>query len=151
MSVYLASYKDTHRGLAGLVNVAIRVLDRAAYSHSEICIGNPFEGEAECFSASGVDGGVRMKRMQLSRAKWDVLHLPGVSEQQVREHYHRRKGAGYDYWGTGRFALPWLLREHLTKDFCSEFCGAAMGLWEPWRYSPQGLLCIALSMGAKQI
>lgn len=152
-AVYLASYKGTHSGLAGLINVGIRTLDKAQYSHSEICIGNPFDGEAECFSSSGIDGGVRMKQMQLSPDKWDVLHLHWVPVQQVRDHFGVRKeeSAGYDYWGTGRFASPLLLREHPTRDFCSEFCGAAIGLHEAWRVSPQGLHCIALSMGAIQI
>ena len=150
-AVYLASYKGTHSGPAGLINVGIRKLDKAQYSHSEICIGNPFDVDAECFSSSGIDGGVRMKQMQLSREKWDVVHLHWVPELQVRDHFALRQGVRYDHCGTGRFAVPWLLREHPERDFCSEFCGAAMGLYEAWRVSPQGLHSIALSMGATQI
>lgn len=146
--VYLASYKDTHSGLPGVVNVGIRVLDRSIYSHTELCIGHPLESVAECYSASGVDRGVRSKAMQLNPAKWDVLHLPWVQASAVRAHHAATVGAGYDYLGVGRFALPLLLREHRTRWFCSEWALAVLGVPQPWRFSPGGAHQVALAMGA---
>lgn len=150
-SVYLASYKGTARGVHGLVNRGICALDKTIYSHTELCVGNPFDGVTACYSSSGMDGGVRDKHMQLSRDKWDVLYLHWVDSTQVEEHFEMRKGAGYDYWGTGRFAVPWALRQHPTKDFCSEFCLAAIGVEDAWRFSPAGAHALCLSMGAVQI
>lgn len=57
--VYLASYKGTRQGWHGAVNAAIRHGSRSIYSHTEVCIGNPFDGDAMCVSASGVDKGVQ--------------------------------------------------------------------------------------------
>jgi len=146
-SVYLASYTGTHSGLAGIVNIGIRTLDRSIYSHTELCIGNPLVSAAKCYSSSGVDHGVRMKVMQLNPEKWDVLHLPFVNADTVTKHFAETDGAGYDYLGVGRFALPFLLREHKTRWFCDEWCLAALGVKEPWRFSPGGAHQIAIAMG----
>lgn len=137
--IYLASYTGTRPGVHGVVNRAIRWLDAAAHSHSEVCHSNPFVGPAQCHSATGMDGGVRIKLMQLSPEKWDVLPVPWVTVTQAREVYDKAFGKRYDYFGVGRFAVPFLLREHPTRDFCSEYAGRVLGLPQPWRLSPTGL------------
>jgi len=86
--VYLASYKGTHAGVPGIVNIGIRTLDRSIYSHTELAIGNPLESAVECFSSSGVDHGVRVKVMQLNPEKWDVLHLLRADAEAVRIRLH---------------------------------------------------------------
>ncbi len=139
MEIYLASYKSTHSGTQGLINIGIRALDRALYSHSEICVGNPFESEVSCYSASGVDGGVRCKRMQLSADRWDIVSLPWVSLETVLACYEEAKDRKYDYFGVSRFALPFATREHPDRDFCSEYAARVVGLADPWRFSPQCL------------
>ena len=151
MSVYLASYKGTRPGLNGLINRGIRWLDRAKYSHTEICIGNPFKGTAKCFSASGEDGGVRVKHMKLNPKKWDALHLPFATPDHVNNYFFGTVGQGYDYLGVGRFALPWLLREHPTRHFCSEWAMDALGVSDAWRYSPQGAHMICLALGGIEV
>lgn len=144
-SVYLATYKGTHKGIVGLINIAIRLLDKAKYSHCEICIGHPFESAVYCYSSSGVDGGVRAKNMKLSPDKWDITELPLVDEQSVLDLYKATVGDKYDFWGVGRFAFPFFLRESKTRWFCSEWAGRAIGIPEPWRFSPQALYQIAAS------
>ena len=151
MTVYLASYKATRPGLNGLINRGIRLLDRAKYSHTEICIGNPLTGVAKCYSSSGEDGGVRMKEMRLSPEKWDVLHLPFVSDTDVTGYFLQTAGEGYDYLGVGRFALPWLLREHPTRHFCSEWAMAVAGVKDAWRYGPQAAHMIGLALGGIEV
>lgn len=148
--IFLGSYKGTHRGLAGIVNVGIRALDRAKYSHSEICVGSSFDDPFECYSSSGVDHGVRQKTMRLAPEKWDLLYLPFVDEKQIRQHFLQTQGAPYDFWGVGRFALPFLLREHPTAWFCSEWCLAAVGMTEPWRFSPSGAHSALIARGGIQ-
>ena len=139
MTVYLASYKSTHTGLSGLMNRGVRFVTRSQYSHSEICIGNPFESEVWCISASGVDGGVRAKRMQLNPDKWDILPLPHVSEEDATQFLSRNEGDGYDYAGVARFLFPWAIGPSAKRWFCSEAAAAIVGLNEPWRFSPADL------------
>jgi hypothetical protein len=138
--IYLASYKGTHSGLTGGINIGIRWLTSSIYSHSEVCIGDPTSGEVvECASSSGVEGGVRSKSMSLSPDKWDFVPVPWVSESDVRKALEEYSGAKYDFVGCSRFLLPFMLRESATKWFCSEFAGYIMGYKEAWRFSPADL------------
>ncbi len=154
-NVYLCSFKANARGEHGLVSRFIRALDDANYSHTEIAIvgpgqlATPFSAPLFHMSASGMDGGVRAKTMQISPARWDVLALPWADARAVELFFADRveRSRGYDYFGTGRFALPFLLREHPTRDFCSEYCAAALGIPDPWRFSPAGLHAICQKMG----
>lgn len=149
--VFLASYKSIHEGLPGIINRGIRFMDRSIYSHSELCIGNPFEGVVECYSSSGVDHGVRVKQMQLNPDKWDVIWLPYITAEEVRGKFSQTAGEPYDYFGTGRFMLPFMLRQHPKRWFCSEWTTWVMGYNEPWRFSPAGCHILALTGGGVQI
>jgi hypothetical protein len=94
--VYWASYKGTHAGLAGVVNRGIRRATSSPYSHTELCIGNPFEGVVSCLSASGVDKGVRRKDMQLNPDKWDILELPWADANDVLRRFAAIQGHPYN-------------------------------------------------------
>jgi hypothetical protein len=134
--LYLASYKSTHAGWKGLINRAIRFFTKSQYSHSEICLGDPFAGPVDCLSSVGTEGGVRVKHMQLNPDKWDVIALPGVDESEFWNFVHHHKGRPYDLVGCVRSVLPFVSREHETKWFCSEVCATVIGHKEPWRMHP---------------
>jgi len=134
--LYLASYKSTHEGWKGLVNRAIRFFTKSQYSHSEICLGDPFAGPVDCLSSVGTEGGVRVKRMQLNPDKWDVIALPYVHEDAFLNFVKYRMGQPYDLIGCVRSVLPFVSREHETKWFCSEVCASVIGHTEPWRMHP---------------
>ena len=141
--IYLASYKGTRKGFDGLVNRFIRWATKSDYSHSEICLGNPFDSPVDCISSVGAEGGVRAKTMLLSPDNWDILPLLGVDENDVLEFFAEKHGAKYDYIGCVRSILPFVSREHSERWFCSEVCAAIMGLSEPWRFHPGVLHCLA--------
>jgi hypothetical protein len=141
-AVFLASYKGTHAGWQGWINRCIRWGDKSMYSHSEIGLGVPFDEVTTCMSSAGVDGGVRAKDMKLNPEKWDALPLGWLTEEQVRAHFDATQGRRYDYWGVGRFVLPFVLREHESRWFCSEWCAVAMGIDQGWRFTP-GTLHVA--------
>ena len=134
--IYLASYKGTHKGWKGWFNRGIRWLTRSIYSHTETCIGHPFEGPVHCISSSGVDGGVRAKLMQLSPEKWDVLPMPWVKEEAVWAFMLDHKGTGYDFAGVVRFVFPWLRTQSKRRWFCTECVAAIAGYPDAWRFSP---------------
>ena len=141
---YLCAYKGTHSGWQGLINRGIRFATASKYSHTEISIGNPFETPALCGSAAGVDGGVRGKTMQLSPDKWDIFPVFWVAEQDVRGFLAKYNKNGYDFFGVGRFALPFLLREHKSLWFCSESSAYILGFADAWRYDPAILVTTVL-------
>lgn len=138
--VYWASYKGTHAGLAGVVNRGIRRATSSPYSHTELCIGNPFEGVVPCLSSSGVDKGVRRKDMQLSIDKWDIVDLPWVDVNDVCRRFASIQGHPYDFLGVTRFAAPLIapIRQHPTAWFCTEACLFMLGLApdSEWRFDP---------------
>ena len=135
--IYLASYKSSRRGfIANMGNKLIRWVTRSQYSHTEICFGNPFDGEVECLSAEALHGGVRIKRMRLSPDRWDVLPLPDVKERDLRAFVVEYGSAGYDWIGAARSVIPFFGREHPTAWFCSEIAAHIIGIKEPWRQYP---------------
>ena len=143
--VYLASFKGTHEGWKGLFNRVTRFFTKGPYSHSEICVGHPFDGAVLCVSSVGTEGGVRGKVMQLSREEFDILPLPTVYAQQVLNFLNEHKGQPYDLIGTVRSVLPFVSHEHETAYFCSEVCATIIGLKEAWRYHPNLLHCAMTS------
>lgn len=139
--IYLASYKGTRPGLAGVFNRLIRFFDKSSYSHSELTVGNPFTSEVDCYSSSISEGGVRVKKMKLNKERWTIQHVSWVTEEDVKEAYERTKGMGYDYVGALSVKVS-LLKQIKNRFFCNEWCGKVMGIDQPWRYSPGGLFRI---------
>ena len=138
--IFLASFKGTHPGLAGLVNIGIRKVTQGIYSHSEIVIGDdPFNQPAYCASATGVEGGVRGKMMQLAKADWDLIEIDWISEQTVEDWMTLHDADKYDYIGDVRFLLPLVACQGQGTWFCSEMCAAILGFEEPWRMDPNML------------
>ena len=149
--IYLALYHG-HRGGTGwrvwcarATDWLTRVLTRGRYSHCEIAVRLPEtagEQEYECYSASIRDGGVRMKTMPLPADKWDLIPLDdAVLHAHTVGLYLRTAGQGYDLLGA--FGVVFGLRENRRRWFCSEWVGAALGLAESWRFSPNDLAVIA--------
>lgn len=144
MAVYLASYRGGSRGVAALVGAAVRWVTQSEWSHCEIAIGNSHADQFACITASGMDGGVRIKRMRLDPMRWRLTPLPWVDEARAWTFLASNGGAAYDWAGVMRFALPVVMRsEHPSRWFCSEACAAIMGLADPWRFTPADLHIIA--------
>lgn len=144
---HLASFKGTKPGWQGWVERITRWVTKSQYSHSEVCIGNPFEGVVLCVSSVGTDGGVRGKMMQLDPKDWDIVPLPWVTEMQLTDFLATHKGEGYDLIGCVRSVVPFVSREHTDKWFCSEVCATIAGYQDAWRFHP-GVLHVSIS--AKQ-
>lgn len=147
MKIWLASYKGTPKGLKGrIVSAVIRATCKGVYSHCEIVVGdNPFKKPAECISSSGMDGGVRLKTMTLNPDHWDLIEVK-VSRIKVEEWMRENIGKKYDFAGTARFVLPFFVREHEDKWFCSEACADMLGFSEPWRFDPCSLHVATMGM-----
>lgn len=147
--IYLALYHG-HRGGTGLkVWVArftdglTRVLTRGRYSHCELAVRLPEtagEQEYACYSASLRDGGVRRKIMPLPSTKWDLIPLPDSAGERLHGLWQETQGQDYDL--PGAFGVVFGLRESRKRWFCSEWVGAALGLSESWRFSPNDLAAI---------
>lgn len=148
--IYLALYHG-HRGGTGLkvwaarfTDGLTRILTRGRYSHCEIVIrlaGQDSEPQYECYSASLRDKGVRRKIMPLPSDKWDLIPLPDGVGRRLETLWAQTQGQGYDL--PGAFGVVFGLPENRRRWFCSEWVGAALGLSESWRFSPNDLAVIA--------
>lgn len=138
MTVRLALYKAP----GDLVDRAVRLWTRSVYSHCELVLS-----DGRFVSSSPRDGGVRAKCIEPSSNTWDFVALPWVEQEDVEAALEREGGTGYDWIGIiGSQLLP--IGIHSRKRwFCSEFCGAVMGLEKPERYSPGELAELVAWMG----
>ena len=127
-----AFYKATRPGLQGIYSRAVRAIDRGPYSHCELVFSDGLSA-----SASYIDKGVRMKRIDYDPEHWDIVDLAGFDEQAARGWFEDRLGEGYDLWGNLRFIFGWV-HDDDGKWFCSEALMAALGFPEPWRFGPNG-------------
>lgn len=144
-NVYVAFYKHK-RPLNSWKNICFRLFDEiirlatyGKYSHCEVVIPN-FEQDGdllfECYSASNMDGGVRLKLMPLPKERWDLVKV-NVNSDLVRLYFKQTKGLKYDMLGAIGVVLP--VGENKHKYFCSEWCAGAIGLADPHKFSPNSL------------
>ena len=155
--IYLALYRGRRDGsgwhvwCARATDWLTRVLTRGKYSHCEIAVRLPETAdgqEYECYSASIRDKGVRLKTMPLPADKWDLIPLDdAVLHAHTVGLYLRTAGQGYDL--SGAFGVVFGLPENRRRWFCSEWVGAALGLPESWRFSPNDLAVI-VNMGREE-
>lgn len=138
MTVQLALYKAP----GDLVDRAVRLWTRSIYSHCELLLE-----DGRFVSSSPRDGGVRAKRISPNLESWDFIALPWVKQQSVEVALKRESGTGYDWIGIiGSQLLPVGIHSP-NRWFCSEFCGAVIGLEKPERYSPGELAELVAWMG----
>lgn len=129
----LALYRATRPGIQGIYSRVVRLVDGGQYSHTEIVFSDGLSA-----SASFIDGGVRLKRIDFDPAHWDFIDLSPSMEPAARQWFADHEGAGYDLIGNLRF-VAWFARPSKSRWFCSEAVAAALGMPEPWRYGPCGL------------
>lgn len=128
MPVLIALYKGPGR----LTNAFIRRWQRSPYSHCEV-ITRRIADTYECWSASAMDGGVRLKIMALNPEHWDLFLLRLARPEDVRLWFAKHEDEGYDLLGLLGFAWrPW--RGERRKWWCSEAVAASLGFTEPFRY-----------------
>lgn len=130
-----------HKGGNLVGDKLIKWWDAGPYSHTEIIFGDGLWASASFMDKMEVRG----KFIVPGKNKWDYLTLPGKYEQPARDFFARTEGAKYDLFGQIRFVIS-PLRGVSDKYWCSEWVAEALGLREPWRYGPNGLYNVLLSI-----
>ena len=126
-TITLIFYKGTRAA-----NPHARLFDRLAtwrtrgpYSHCELVLDR-IDHMVLCWSSSFLDGGVRSKWIDVSTGRWDVVTFPGDRAAAARW-FEAHQGEPYDWFALMGWVLPWRV-SHRRWWFCSEACGAAIGL-----------------------
>lgn len=134
-----ALYRGTRPGIAGIYNRIVRWWTRSEFSHVELVLST-----GRAWSASFADGGVRDKLIDFDTANWILVDLPPALEQAAEAWFVAHRGAKYDLVGNLHFLLSPIPHSQ-RRWFCSEAVAAALGIPDPWRYSP-GTLASALTL-----
>ena len=135
-----AFYRGTRPGLAGIYNRLVRWWCRSSYSHVELVFSDGWAA-----SASYMDGGVRLTRIEFDPARWDLVELPAHLEAGARAWFEAHLGQPYDLLGNLHFVVS-PVADDKARWFCSESVGAALGMPEAWRFDP-GTLHAVLAGG----
>lgn len=137
-----------YKGPESPLGWAIRWRTGSPYSHSEVVLEGGAGQVSTCFSAT-VREGVRVKTIRLEPDEWDLVEVPhnAVIAQHI-EAMKRQATKPYDVLGVLTFGSPWASAQGKRRWFCSELCAAAIGLPNPWSYSPAGLHRALTEQGA---
>lgn len=127
-----ALYKATRPGIQGLYSRAARFVDRGPYSHCELIFTDGLSA-----SASYIDKGVRIKRIDYDPEHWDFVDLVGFDEKAARAWFEAHQGEPYDLPGNLQF-IVWFVPAGYGKWFCSEAIMEALGFQDSWRFGPNG-------------
>ena len=131
--MHIAFYKGRKR----LLNRLTAWWLKGPYSHCELVLDTNESDVSTCASSSLDDGGVRIKRMRLDPALWDLVPVTG-DLALVNAWLCENLGKSYDYRGFAGFAARFLGH---NKDswLCSEAVADMLGLPDSWRFDPCSL------------
>lgn len=131
-------------GPGTLADRLIRWRTSSPASHVELWV------EGESFTSYPGIGVRKVSVASLADRQWEVVPLPWVTPEHVRAFFDQTEGAPYDWLGViaGQTLSAKIRRK--GDFFCSEWCAAALGFAEAWRYSP-GLLLALLPRLEKQV
>lgn len=132
-----------------------RILDRVIqdatggpYSHVEIPLCHYGHGHYLCLSSSMLDGGVRLKVIDLHTDNWHLYQVRSdVTTEDVWQWYFRHAGYKYDYAGALAYRVPFL-KQNPKKKYCSEVVSEVLG--QQRSNHPNGLIEWLLIMGQAQ-
>ena len=131
-----------YRGHGHLADWVVRKATRSDFSHVELIRSErrPRLGEvATCLGASGRDGGVRIKEIELRRDRWRVYPIRWAPEG-TWERAEAKLGQPFDMLSLLTTQLFNFRRARRGRWFCSELVAYALRLDMPHAYSPGDLL-----------
>lgn len=117
------------------------------YSHVEAVFEPNADGTFVCASSAFLDGGVRFKNIALPADKWDVIDVPGLDPERLRQWFKDHAGEPYDVRGLLDFVLPFPVGNCKRGWFCDEACAAAMGLHRSAHFDPNDFAAILEYVG----
>jgi hypothetical protein len=126
-----------YQGRKRLTNRLIADLTGGPFSHVEMILERYQKGWALCVSASMMDGGVRVKLINIGTPDWVVVSVNvEVSLDDAWSWFWLHSGEQYDYTGALRYRLPFL-KQNPKKKYCSEAVSEILRL--PKSNHPNGL------------
>ncbi|WP_136414409.1 hypothetical protein [Herbaspirillum sp. ST 5-3] len=141
-----------YKGRTRLFNRFVSWWTSGPYSHAEAVFDGfrELSGPVLCGSSSFLDGGVRLKMIELQPDHWDVIEVPSLDGSRALDWFHAHLGAKYDVIGLLSTSCP--IRQDGRRYFCNEAIGTAGGLRDAWRFNPNSFARICeLLPGSKWV
>lgn len=136
-----------YKGRTRVFNRFVSWWTSGPYSHVEAV----FERSSDlvkpvlCGSSSFMDGGVRLKMIELAPDHWDVIEVPEIDDVKVLAWFNDHLSAKYDVIGLLSTSCP--IRQDRRRFFCNEAVGTASGLRDAWRFNPNSFARICELLG----
>lgn len=159
----LASYKGTQHGVQGIINRLIRWRFDGIYSHTEIVFepddgvdlympdgicGSNDSGALWCASSTAIErlpawsnyragkmGGVRLKRIVLDPAKWDIEAVNADPLYAIRV-YNLHEGQAYSWRHIAKFMAWWVSLNGSRSRTCAQLAAEMLSFDDGWRFDP---------------
>lgn len=126
-----------YKGRKRLANRVIADLTGGPFSHVEAVLERYQNGWALCVSASMMDGGVRVKLINIATKDWVLMTVDmGITVDDAWQWFWQHSSAKYDYTGAMRYRVPFL-KQSQKKKYCSEAVAEILRL--PKSNHPNGL------------
>ncbi len=124
----LALYKGKKR----LINRFVSFWTEGPYNHVELLFS-----DGVCGSSSDIDGGVRLKNIDVLDGNWDLIEIVG-DEVKARQWFVNHSGEKYDYLGLTHFL--WKKSKGVYgRWLCSEAVMEALGYRDSWSFCPNSV------------
>ena len=118
-----------YKGRTRFFNKAVAWWTRGPYSHCELIV------DGKSYSASFMDGGVRVKEITYDPEHWDIVDVPWADAEKAVAWFVAHMGQKYDVIGLVGFVAR-RVEDDRSKYFCSEAVSAALGFSDGWRFDP---------------
>lgn len=120
MNVQIAFYHGPSDNFKGwLSDLLISIGTWSPITHCELVL------HGRCYSSSGLDGGVRVKDIDLNSGKWELFEV-SANEDEMMRFITETMGSPYDFRGIVQFAIPFV-KSNPDEWFCSEWVAEAIG------------------------
>lgn len=138
--MYLAFYKGrkSENSRADWFDFIVCLFTSSRYSHVEILTEYDEEtGEANAWSSTHRNSGIRMKHMNVHTNSWEVFRIKtDRTKEEVKDWFIKRDHHKYDWFGVLGVVLPFKFHKK-RRWFCSEAVAASLGMRDPSKLTPE--------------
>jgi hypothetical protein len=114
--------------------------DRGPYEHVECILSQEPDGTYTIASSKPGVGVRTLSGQKLPNTDWDIITVPSVNLQQVKDWFKEHDGESYFWRGLFGFVIRPAIGGSKTEWFCSEACmAAAFNIDQAWRFSPNAM------------
>lgn len=134
-----------YKGTSTIYEKIISWKTESPYTHCVAILDEISDGYCRVGASDPSMNGVYIYIDRFPADLWDIIDVPSIDIEKSREWFKQHSGQGYAYRSIINLVLP--VGASDDRWFCDEAILASMGMNQPWRYDPAGLVSILLYIG----